>query len=200
MTLRRTVLVGCLLAAGVVGVLVVLGAALPAESAQPTTAPASDAASDSASASAARPATAVTTVATAAPTASSTVTGTPTHLPPATDEDLAGTPARAPGEVAGATAWPVNGVYVLVDYDGDWQGNVGTLAGSASVAGSGDDVIEVATGDDVRSFHQTIVSAAIQKLDGSTVSLTVRVVEDGEVIAVRTTTAPYGVVTLTVEV
>ena len=81
------------------------------------------------------------------------------------------------------------GIEVRISYSGEWSGSVGGDGTSSSVDGSGDETIPI-DGD------PATVSASIQKQDDSNDELTVAIVEDGEVIVEESTTAEYGVVTV----
>ena len=68
-----------------------------------------------------------------------------------------------------------------------WSGSISDDDGSKSVDGSGGETFEMAGGG--------IVVAVIQK-KGASGTLTVQILEDGEVVETQTTTAEYGVVTV----
>lgn len=75
---------------------------------------------------------------------------------------------------------------IRVDYDGEWSGAVGGDGSSRSVDGSGTEEIEV-DGD------PAVISANAQKQDDSSDELTIQILQDGEVVAEQSTTAEYGV-------
>lgn len=81
------------------------------------------------------------------------------------------------------------GIEVRISYSGDWSGSVGGDGTSSSVEGSGDETIPI-DGD------PATVAATIQKQDDSSDELTVAILEDGEVIVEESTTAEYGVVSV----
>ena len=69
-------------------------------------------------------------------------------------------------------------------YTGSWSGSLGGEGSSRSVSGSG-----------TKTFTETgsIFSAAIQKDDDSTNKLTVQIIHDGDVVEESSTTAAYGI-------
>lgn len=81
---------------------------------------------------------------------------------------------------------------VRISYEGEWSGTVGGEGSMRSVDGSGTKTFDV-QGD------PTIVSANAQKRDSGSGELTVEILQDGEVIARRSTTAEYGVAQVTSE-
>lgn len=85
-------------------------------------------------------------------------------------------------EAAGAEG----SIVVRIDYDGEWAGAVGTEQSTRSVDGSGSEDIEI-EGD------PGVVSANAQKQDDSDDELIIQILQDGEVIAEESTTAEYGV-------
>jgi hypothetical protein len=93
------------------------------------------------------------------------------------------------GAQAGAEGAP--NVTVRVDYDGDWTGNVGGAAASRSVEGSGSEDISVAVQSD-----WDVVTATMQKDDDGSGTMTVRILIDGEVVQESSTSAEFGVVTV----
>lgn len=79
---------------------------------------------------------------------------------------------------------------VKVITSGSWQGSVGTASKQKSVSGSGTQVINLdGSGWD-------IASAVIQKQKGDNSKLTVQLIKDGNVKAEESTTAAYGVVSV----
>jgi hypothetical protein len=74
---------------------------------------------------------------------------------------------------------------IQVSYSGSWSGAVGDSSGSRSVDGSGTQTFPVsATG---------AVSANFQKKDNSTGTLTVSIIQSGKTLETQSTTATYGV-------
>lgn len=88
---------------------------------------------------------------------------------------------------------PPETVYtVRVQYDGEWSGSVGGDGSIRSVDGTGTATFDI-EGDPL------VVSANAQKQDGSSDTLTIQILEDGELIAERSTSAEYGVAQVTSE-
>jgi hypothetical protein len=81
---------------------------------------------------------------------------------------------------------------VRIKYDGEWSGSVGGDGSSRSVDGSGTETFDV-DGDPY------IVSANAQKRDSGSGELVVEILQDGEVIASKRTSAEYGVAQVTSE-
>lgn len=79
---------------------------------------------------------------------------------------------------------------VKVIYSGSWDGAVGTIDSSNSVSGSGTKVLNI----DGSSWD--ICSAVIQKKDSGSGKLTVQIIKDGNVKKESSTTASYGVVSV----
>jgi hypothetical protein len=77
-------------------------------------------------------------------------------------------------------------ISVRIEYEGEWSGAVGSEGSTRSVDGSGPEEIEL-EGD------PSVVSANAQKQDDSADELTVQILQDGEIIAEESTTAAYGV-------
>ncbi|WP_280536612.1 hypothetical protein [Halopenitus sp. POP-27] len=85
-----------------------------------------------------------------------------------------------------------SGYQVRVRYDGEWSGSISGDGSSRSVDGSGTETFDV-DGDPF------IVSANAQKEDDSSDELVIEILEDGEVIASKRTSAEYGVAQVTSE-
>jgi hypothetical protein len=75
---------------------------------------------------------------------------------------------------------------VEIDCDTEWSGSIGGLGGSSTESGYGDARYTITT---------SIVSAVIQK-QTDWGSLTVRILRNNKVVAQQSTTAAYGVVTV----
>jgi hypothetical protein len=75
---------------------------------------------------------------------------------------------------------------VEISYSGEWQGSIASGGSSRSVQGSGSDTIEIDGSPD-------IISANAQKQDDSSDELTIRILQDGEVVKDSSTSAEYGV-------
>ncbi|MFC5367230.1 hypothetical protein [Salinirubrum litoreum] len=78
---------------------------------------------------------------------------------------------------------------VRIEYDGSWRGSVGTAGSQRSVDGSGSRTIEI-DGD------PNVISVSAQKQDDTDRKLTVKILNDGNVAKESSTTAEYGVVTV----
>lgn len=85
-----------------------------------------------------------------------------------------------------------SGYQVRVRYNGEWSGSISGDGSSRSVDGSGTETFDV-DGDPF------IVSANAQKQDDSSNELVIEILEDGEVIASKRTSAGYGVAQVTSE-
>ncbi len=81
------------------------------------------------------------------------------------------------------------GIQVQVIYDGSWTGNYGDVSGSQSVDGSGSQTYSL-TGS------PSIVSVVFQKSDGGSGTLTANILQNGQVVETKSTSAAYGVVSV----
>jgi len=85
------------------------------------------------------------------------------------------------------------GAQVEIEYNGYWSGSVGSTSSSKSVEGYGDRTYTIEEGG--------IVSAVIQKQEDSSNTLTVTIYDDdGNVVSRDSTSASYGVVTVSGDV
>jgi hypothetical protein len=82
---------------------------------------------------------------------------------------------------------PGSGVWVHVQYAGQYTGSVGTPAQLTDISGTGEKLFQIAT-------SQGIVVASIQKSDGSSEKLTVTVYKNGKKEVEKSTVVPKGVV------
>jgi hypothetical protein len=82
---------------------------------------------------------------------------------------------------------PSTGVWVHVQYPGQYTGSVGTPAQLTDVTGTGEKFFQIAT-------SEGIVVASIQKSDGSSDKLIVGVYKNGEKVLEKSTVVPKGVV------
>jgi hypothetical protein len=80
-------------------------------------------------------------------------------------------------------------VQIRVISSGPWSGSYGDVAGSHTVDGSGSNVFTI-------SGKPDIVSAVFQKQDGVSGTLTVEIVNNGGVVERKSTSAAYGVVSV----
>ncbi|MFC6873639.1 hypothetical protein [Halobellus marinus] len=74
---------------------------------------------------------------------------------------------------------------VRIQYSGEWQGSVGSGGSIRSVDGSGTETFDIEGSPD-------IISANAQKQDDSSDTLTVQILENGEVVKESSTSAEYG--------
>ena len=76
---------------------------------------------------------------------------------------------------------------IKISYNGDWSGSIGEDDSTRSVSGSG-----------TKTYSETgsIIVAVIQKQDDSTDTLRVEIIVDGKVVESESTTASYGVVSV----
>lgn len=74
---------------------------------------------------------------------------------------------------------------VRIEYNGDWSGSIGGDGSTRSVDGSGTETFDI-------EGTPSIVSANAQKQDDSSGTLTVQILEDGEVVEETSTSAEYG--------
>lgn len=81
---------------------------------------------------------------------------------------------------------------VRVRFDGEWTGSISADGSSKSIEGTGSKNFTV-TGD------PAIVAANAQKQSGGDGELTVRILQDGEIVGEESTTASYGVAQVTSE-
>ncbi|HXX54536.1 MAG TPA: hypothetical protein VEI81_00395 [Methanoregula sp.] len=95
--------------------------------------------------------------------------------------------------VAVVPAIPDTGVWVHVDYAGNFTGSVGTSGRMETVSGTGSGLYRIPAQND-------IVEAAIQKSDGSGKALIVEIYDNGTVAGHDTTSAPGGTIDLHVSV
>ncbi len=97
----------------------------------------------------------------------------------------------------GSSGSSVTQAKVVVDYNGTWSGEIGTLGGLKSINGTGHQSITVDRGNSTIF----VVSAVVHKGDASNANLTVSIESmNGTVIKSDSTTTPLGVVTVTATV
>jgi hypothetical protein len=87
---------------------------------------------------------------------------------------------------SGEASTQQTGHAVRIQYSGDWQGSIATGGQSRSVEGSGTTTYDI-------SGDPFVISANAQKMDGGGGTLTVQILEDGEVVSETSTSASYGV-------
>jgi hypothetical protein len=128
------------------------------------------------------PETAVTTI---IPTATILVTPTTVQQTPISQVTIE--PTSLP-----TMSIPDIGVWVRVQYAGNFTGTVGTAGDIKQVNSSGDRVYQL-------SVIEGIVQATVQKQDGSGNTLTVEVYNNGMMIARNTKATPFGSVEMQVD-
>lgn len=132
----------------------------------------------------------------------------PTTVPATTIVTLPTTvPATAPatyvtaGTTAPVTAAPTTspeltvpktGVYVLVKYNGSFNGTIGAPGRFRTIADTGDHIYQL-------SMKNEIVTATVQKLDNAGGKLTVEIYSDGKLVSSGSVTAPSGVADISVD-
>ena len=82
------------------------------------------------------------------------------------------------------------GVQIEISYPGEWSASVGDESTSTSYSGTGDDVIKI---DDSK---YDVIAAAVQKTDGSSDKLKVKIIRGGDTLDSESTTEDFGVVTV----
>ena len=98
------------------------------------------------------------------------------------------TPTTDTSNIASSSTPTASGIQVKVSYSGSWQGSYGDESGQQSVDGSGTKTFDMGS--------PNIVSAVFQKMNGGHGTLTVEIIEDGTVVESKSTSAAYGVVTV----
>lgn len=101
---------------------------------------------------------------------------------PSQDQPVTSTPASTETQ----SQSDGSGLQIRVLYDGEWSGAISAGGSSRTVEGSGDETIDIP--DDA-----SIVSANAQKMEANNEELTIQILRDGEVIQESSTTAEYGV-------
>jgi hypothetical protein len=137
------------------------------------------------------PVTAVPTEVIPASTPSPEVTQQPavtaTPIPPETPEITPVVTAAATPETTQAPAPQLSGVWVRIQYDGQYTAAYGTSGRIREVTASGEQYYQIPAKDQ-------IVDATVQKLDASGDLLTVSIYLDGARFSSSSTTKPYGTV------
>ncbi len=82
--------------------------------------------------------------------------------------------------------------FLLIEYEGSWQGSVGSIDNMENYSGTNNKKIEF-----INMLPEEIISATIQKQDSSENLLSIKLVKNGIVIKKSETNTPYGLVTLT---
>lgn len=82
------------------------------------------------------------------------------------------------------------GVQIKISYPGKWSASVGDESHSTSYEGTGDDIIKIDEG------KYDVIAAAVQKTDGSSDKLKVKIIRNGDTLDSESTTEDFGVVTV----
>jgi hypothetical protein len=140
-----------------------------------------------------------TAVATMPPVTTPALTAEPTPVTAVTMVQTPGTvqtPGSQPTVVTTSqppASTPGTGVWVRIDYDGDYTGTIGSGGRLREVSGNGGRFYQVpASGTD-------IIEVAIQKLDTAGLPLTVEVFNNGEMIQRKMIITPKGTLVMTVD-
>jgi hypothetical protein len=131
---------------------------------------------------------AITPTITPIPTTVITKTATPTPSPtPVVTQEVIQTPTAQP-----QFAIPPNGVWVRITYSGKYSGTYGTAGSQSEIADTGDHFYPVST-------IEGPVVASIQKMDGSSNTLTIEVYKNGVLSGSDTTKSPRGTIDIQVD-
>jgi hypothetical protein len=128
----------------------------------------------------------ITAVATAVPTKTPTLAAV---VPTVTAEATTAVPDTSSQTSA---AVPSNGVWVRVQYAGEFTGSYGTAGNVIGISGTGELIRQIPTSDG-------IVVANVQKADGSSDKLVVQVYKNGVIVQERSTTTPKGIAEIQVD-
>ena len=120
----------------------------------------------------------------ASPDNTSTTPTTPTTTPTTTTPTT--TTTTTPTTSSSDSSSSASGVQIKVSSSGSWSGSYGDSSGQQSVDGSGTKTYQMDNPD--------IVSAVFQKENDDSGTLTVEIIEDGNVVESKSTSAAYGVV------
>ena len=85
------------------------------------------------------------------------------------------------------------GVQIHIMSNGEWSGSIGDAGSQSSYDGSGEDTVDLGNA-------KSVVSAVIQKKTADSSELKVEILKDGKVLKEGSTTAEYGVVTVSTTV
>lgn len=86
-------------------------------------------------------------------------------------------------------------VEIIIEYAGDWSGEINADDSSRTISGSGNDVLEVDVNEDTTS-----VGVTIKKEDSTDNELAVQILVDQEVEAEASANAPSGMVSLSTSI
>ncbi len=117
------------------------------------------------------------------------VTGVVTIATPAPTPTPAGEVTPVPTESLPQIIIPPTGVWVRVQYPGNFSGTIGALGRNIDVSGSGIQWYQLPVVD-------TTLDGAIAKLDGTSDKMVVETYKDGALISRKSTKSPYGSIEL----
>ena len=118
------------------------------------------------------------------PAVTTIVTITPGPLPiPAPVSQVTPIPAESLPSIA----IPPSGIWVRVDYPGNFSGSIGALGRNVEISDSGIQYYQLPVID-------TNIDGSIAKLDGSSEKMVVEVYKDGVLISRKSTRAPFGLI------
>ena len=83
-----------------------------------------------------------------------------------------------------------DGLVVEISYPGEWSASIGDQDTSTMYNGKGDESIKINEG------RYDVIAAAVQKTDGSSDKLKVKIIKDGDTLDSASTSKEYGVVTV----
>ncbi len=112
-----------------------------------------------------------------------------------TEQPAEETETEAPEGESGDSGSSGDGYQVRVSYDGEWSGSFGSMGESRTVDGTGAKTIDIDMDDEMLNM----VSATVQKLEAGDGEMTVEILNDGEVVEEKSTSAEHGVVTISYE-
>ncbi len=111
---------------------------------------------------------------------------TPTNT---TTTPVTTTTAPSTNSGSSSTTTSGSGTQVQVIYSGSWTGNYGDSSGGQSVDGTGSKTFTMSGNPDV-------VSAVFQKSGDNSGTLTVNILQNGQIVETKSTSAAYGVVSV----
>jgi hypothetical protein len=125
------------------------------------------------------------------------VFSTPTTIPTAGPTTIP-IPTSTPVPTPTLPVIPPSGVWVEINYDQFYSGSVGTPGSQQQLTGA--QQVMQNTGDHfyrILTVNHGLVTASVQKNDGSGDKLTVKIYKDGTLIETDSTTLPYGTLDVT---
>ncbi|MHB8164955.1 MAG: hypothetical protein ACYDDV_11580 [Methanoregula sp.] len=118
------------------------------------------------------------------PALTTIVTTTPGPLP--TPEPVSQV-TSVPEESSPSIAIPPSGIWVRVEYPGNFSGSIGAKGRNIEVSGSGTKYYQLPVID-------TNIDGSIAKLDGSSDKMVVEIYKDGTLVSRKTSMTPFGVI------